>query len=101
MRVVSLNMDLADLLAVSRAVDAYLEQCPCGEVNADTLCEQCRSLEVTRGELSRLVRAPKLRPPASPRHRPGRRCQPMESASPSLGVTRPLLRVVSGAKAGG
>lgn len=101
MRVVSLNMDLADLLAVSRAVDAFLEHCPCGDVDADMLCEHCRSLEVTRGELSRLVRAPKLRPPASARHRSEPRYQPLESASPSLGVTQPLLRVVSGAKARG
>ncbi len=101
MRVVSLNMDLADLIAITKAVDAYLEQCCRADGTGDVLCENCRSLEATRGELSRVARAPKLRPAAPERQMPAPPDHPLRPASLSFGARRPPLRVVSRAEARG
>lgn len=101
MRVVSLNIDLPDLLVVKRAVDAYLDQCPCREKRAGDPCEACLSLEATRFDIARLERGPRSRFPSP---------VPVDEPSPTgprpllpVGLTaeRPRLRVVSRVEAGG
>ncbi len=61
MRVVSLNIDLPDLIVVKRAVDAYLSQCPCRQKRAGDCCENCRSLEATLDDIARLAAGPRRR----------------------------------------
>ncbi|HEV2108563.1 MAG TPA: hypothetical protein VGR16_09910 [Thermomicrobiales bacterium] len=101
MRVVSLNMDLADLGAVTKAIDAYLERCNCRAQLAGPPCESCLSLEATRGEISRLTRTPKIRSDAplaslaAPRH------EPLPVVPLRMGGGPPPLRVVSALEAGG
>lgn len=101
MRVVSLNMDLADLVAVTKAVDAYLERCNCRGERADPPCETCLSLEATGDELSRLTRAPKIRPDVRLACSAVTRHEPLPVVSLRMGAGPPPLRVVPAAEAGG
>ncbi len=101
MRVVSLNMDLADLVAVTKAVDAYLEQCNCRRERTGPPCENCLSLEATRDEFSRLTRAPKIRPGAPLASPEAARHEPLPVVSLRMGAGPRPLRVVSAAEAGG
>lgn len=101
MRVVSLNIDLPDLIVVRRAVDAYLDQCLCQQKPVSDRCDNCQSLQATRDDMDRLASAPKFRP-AGPKAIED--CA-LTAASPLIPLgwepARPHLRVVSRIEAGG
>lgn len=101
MRVVSLNIDLPDLIEVKRAVDAYLDQCQCRRKRAGEPCQGCLSLEATRDEISRLADSP--RPRLSSSFGANERNSPRPSTLFGAGwePERPHLRVVSRVEAGG
>lgn len=101
MRVVSLNIDLPDLIVVKRAVDAYLDQCQCRQKRAGEPCQGCLSLEATRDEIARLANSPC--PRVSPPHGLDEGHSPWPASLFGAGwePERPHLRVVSRVEAGG
>ena len=101
MRVVSLNIDLPDLIVVKRAVDAYLDQCPCRQKRVGDRCETCRSLENTRKDLTRLADGPRPRPAMPLPPYPFQPASPPSLVAVGLDAERPRLRVVSRIEARG